>query len=84
MGQQLARQWTRGQVSLMGAAAPLNYEFAMYRVTPTRKMDILHIRRYSGMYYDDIVGDIIRNHNAYGSRAIASDFGVGAYYLDPA
>jgi uncharacterized membrane protein YhiD involved in acid resistance len=28
MGQQLARHWTRGQVSPIGAAAPLNYEFA--------------------------------------------------------
>jgi hypothetical protein len=43
-------------------------------------MDILHMRRYSGMGYDDIAGDILRNHNAYNGVAIASDFGVGAVY----
>jgi hypothetical protein len=49
-------------------------------VTPMRKLDILYIRRYSGMNYDDISGDIIRNHQAYGGSALASDFGVGAVY----
>ena len=43
-------------------------------------MDILHIRRYSGMNYDDIVGDIMHNHTAFCGTAIASDFGVGAVY----
>ena len=47
---------------------------------PTGKLDILHIRRYSGMNYDDIVADIMRNHTAYNGRAIATDFGVGAVY----
>ena len=46
----------------------------------TGKIDILHIRRYSGMNYDDIVGDILRNHEACRGNAIASDFGVGAVY----
>jgi hypothetical protein len=31
MGKQLARHRTRGQGSRIAAAAPLNYEFAMYR-----------------------------------------------------
>lgn len=44
------------------------------------KLDILHMRRYGGMNYDDIVQDILRNHQAYGGKAIASDFGVGAVY----
>ena len=38
------------------------------------------MRRYSGMNYDDIAGDIIRNHEAFRASAIASDFGVGAVY----
>ena len=49
-------------------------------VLHTNKLDILRIRRYAGMNYDDIVADIMRNHNAYRSFAIASDFGVGAVY----
>ncbi len=49
-------------------------------VTPSGQFDILHIRRYSGMNYDDIVGDILQNHGAYRGVAMASDFGVGAVY----
>jgi hypothetical protein len=41
---------------------------------------VLHMRRYSGMNYDDIIGDILRNHFAYQGYALASDFGVGAVY----
>lgn len=49
-------------------------------VHSTGKFDILHIRRYSGMGYDDITEDILRGHAAYNGYAIASDFGVGAVY----
>ncbi len=49
-------------------------------ITPTHQFDILKIRRYSGMGYDDIVGDILYNHNAYRATHMASDFGVGAVY----
>lgn len=49
-------------------------------ITGDHKFDILHIRRFSGMNYDDIVGDILHNHNIYGGKAMASDFGVGAVY----
>lgn len=49
-------------------------------ITGDHHFDLLHIRRYSGMNYDDIVGDIMRNHNAYTGKAMASDFGVGAVY----
>jgi len=41
---------------------------------------VLHIRRNSGMNYDDIAGDIIRKHEASRASAIASDFGVVAAY----
>jgi len=34
-------------------------------VLPTGKLDILQIRRYAGLNYDDIVADIMRNHNEY-------------------
>ena len=49
-------------------------------VLPTGKLDILHIQRYSGMNYDDIVNDIMHNHSVRNGFAIASDFGVGAVY----
>ncbi len=49
-------------------------------VLGTGQLDILHMRRYSGMNYDDIVADIMRNHAAHKGKAIATDFGVGAVY----
>ena len=49
-------------------------------VLPTGQFDVLHIRRYAGMNYDDIAGDILHNHFAYNGYALASDFGVGAVY----
>jgi hypothetical protein len=49
-------------------------------VLPTGQFEVLHIRRYAGMNYDDIVGDILHNHLAYNGYALASDFGVGAVY----
>jgi hypothetical protein len=53
---------------------------AILGVTSDRKLDILHLRRYSGMNYDDIVGDMLRNHENLRGRFMASDFGVGAVY----
>lgn len=44
------------------------------------KFDILHMRRYMGMDYDDISDDIVGNHLALGGDAIGTDFGVGAVY----
>ena len=44
------------------------------------KFDILHMKRYMGMDYDDISDDIVGNHLALGGTAIGSDFGVGAVY----
>jgi hypothetical protein len=49
-------------------------------VLPSGQLDVLHMRRYSGMNYDDIIGDILHNHFAYQGYALASDFGVGAVY----
>lgn len=53
---------------------------AMVGVAPTGEFDILHLRRYAGMNYDDIAYDIIANHNRLKGFGIASDFGVGAVY----
>ena len=53
---------------------------AVIGVAAQGKLDILHLRRYSGMNYDDIVGDILHNHAAFSGTALASDFGVGAVY----
>lgn len=44
------------------------------------KMDILYMRRYSGMQYDEIAESILKVHAAYGGSAIASDFGAGLAY----
>ena len=49
-------------------------------ITSSHQFEILHIRRYSGMGYDDIVGDILHNHKAYHATHMASDFGVGQAY----
>lgn len=45
-------------------------------------MDIVHIKRYQGMKYDEIVANFRANHNEFGVRFAASDFGVGHYYND--
>lgn len=42
--------------------------------------DIIHMRQYSGMAYDDIIGNIIHDHLQCGGNAIASDFGGGTLY----
>lgn len=49
-------------------------------VAPTGDCDIIHISRYTGMNYDDIVRSILRNHDNYGGQVLAADFGVGAAY----
>lgn len=49
-------------------------------INPDSTLDIIHFRRYSGMNYDDIVGDIMHMHKTLNGYAIASDFGVGAAY----
>ncbi len=49
-------------------------------ITSAGERHILHIRRYPGMDYDDIVDDILHNHKVLRGNALASDFGVGAVY----
>lgn len=49
-------------------------------ITTDQKMDIVHMRRYSGMNYKDVAGDIMYNHRKLNGFAIGSDFGVGAQY----
>jgi hypothetical protein len=53
---------------------------AMIGITPLGEFDIIHLKRYAGMNYDDITGDIIYNHKRLRGFALASDFGVGAVY----
>lgn len=43
-------------------------------------MDILHMKRYSGMDYDEIASLILRDHIAMGGTAIGSDYGAGYAY----
>lgn len=49
-------------------------------LAPDGGIDILHMRKYSGMNYREVANDIIRDHKAFNGTAIASDFGVGAAY----
>jgi len=53
---------------------------AIIGLTPDDKIDILHMRDYSGMGYRDVANDIVRDHKRFYANAIASDFGVGAAY----
>lgn len=43
-------------------------------------MDVLHMKRYSGMDYDEIASLILRDHIAMGGTAIGSDYGAGYAY----
>ncbi|MEG1542947.1 MAG: hypothetical protein RR382_00285 [Tannerellaceae bacterium] len=43
-------------------------------------VDILHWRRYAGMDYEEIVDNIIEDHNYWHAGYIASDYGVGLAY----
>jgi len=43
-------------------------------------VDIIHMRRYEGMVYDQIIEQIITDHKNLRCTAMASDFGVGAIY----
>jgi len=49
-------------------------------VTATGMFDILQIKRFTGMNYDDIIGTIVRDWKQHNGFALASDFGVGAVY----
>lgn len=42
--------------------------------------DVLLMKRYSGMKYDEIAENIIRDHLRLGGTAMASDYGVGHAY----
>lgn len=52
----------------------------MCGITGDGSFELIHIRRYSGMNYDDIAGDILFNHQKLRGNAMASDFGVGTHY----
>jgi len=52
----------------------------MLGITNDGKFDIIHMRRYSGMGYREIVGHILADHRRLGGNALASDFGAGAAY----
>jgi hypothetical protein len=49
-------------------------------ITSNGLFDILHMSRFTGMNYDDIIGTIIREWKQHMGFALASDFGVGAVY----
>lgn len=55
---------------------------AIIGVTHDRKIDILHLQKYSGMAYRDIIGDILNDHRRHRATTLGSDFGVGAAYND--
>lgn len=43
-------------------------------------VDIIHMHRYAGMNYRDIVDSIVKDHHSLGGMAFASDFGGGQIY----
>lgn len=53
---------------------------AIAGVPASGPIDILHMRRYSGMEYEDIAQSIIEEHHKFGGFAMASDYGAGAFY----
>lgn len=52
----------------------------MMGVTHDGLMEILHLRRYLGMGYDDTIRDILYHHQLFRGNAIASDHGMGMAY----
>lgn len=49
-------------------------------LAPDGAIDILHMKKYSGMDYGDIAADIMYHHKEFRARVIATDAGVGAFY----
>ena len=49
-------------------------------IAPDKKVDILHMRQYSGMDYRSIIHSIVTDHAEFRASAMGSDFGVGAAY----
>lgn len=51
-------------------------------VTPDHKFDILHMKKYAGMDYDDITHCIAKDHHRFGCYALANDYGNNAVYVN--
>lgn len=51
-------------------------------VTPDKKFDIIHMKKYAGMDYDDITHCIANDHHKFGGYALANDYGGGAVYAN--
>jgi hypothetical protein len=49
-------------------------------ITTDWKVEIVHMRKYDGMDYRNIIVDILATHKDLKCNAMASDFGVGAVY----
>ena len=44
-------------------------------------IDILSVKHYAGMVYDDIIGEIAADHHKFKCSAIAGDFGGSQFYI---
>lgn len=65
----------------MSHAAKTSYTVhVIFGVKGDGTIDILHMKRYSGMIYDEIASLIVRDHLELSGTAIASDFGAGLAY----
>lgn len=53
---------------------------AVVGCTHDGKFDILHLRDYSGMGYQEVAHDIVVDHRRFRGDMLGSDFGVGAAY----
>jgi hypothetical protein len=53
---------------------------AILGVTPDDKIDIVHIKQYTGMDFSRTAADIVADHKKYGAMAMAGDSGMGQAY----
>jgi hypothetical protein len=52
----------------------------MLGVTHDNQFDVLHMRRYHGMGFEEIAHQIHIDHEAFSGNALGADFGVGLLY----
>lgn len=55
---------------------------SMLGLAPDGKVDILHMRNYPGMNYDEITADIANRHKEHQGQAMAADAAGGQVYLN--
>jgi hypothetical protein len=52
----------------------------IYGMLGDGRMVLLYAKRYAGMHYQEIIGEIVQEHNRFSCYAIGTDNGGGQYY----